>query len=165
MLWFCCFGGNICCKLCCVLHTFLQETSQHMWLVVVRDQPIICATGKILSPPSLENLFWHHANNSSSGKYTVIVSQKSCSEKSKSNHLSDTESVTPLPLQSKLKSSWNGQMSLPWILDTLFWHPDISKTLVIGNPSLSFIQEKCKYTLALEENQRLELINDEKMRN
>ena len=101
--------------LCCVLHTFLQETSQHMWLVVVRDQPIICATGKILSPPSLENLFWHHANNSSSGKYTVIVSPKSCSEKSKSNHLCDTDSVTPLPLQSKLKSSCNGQMSLPWI--------------------------------------------------
>ena len=67
------------------------------------------------SPPPLENLLWHHANNSSSRKYTVLASPKSCSEKSKSNHLCDTDSVTPLPLKSKLKSSCNGQMSLPWI--------------------------------------------------
>ena len=51
-------------------------------------------------------------------------------------------------------------------MDTLFLTLlNISSTLVIGNPSLGFIQEKYKYTLALEKNQHLEVIKDEKMRN
>ena len=90
--------------------------------------------------------------------------QNLVSEKSKSNHLCDTDSVTPLPLKSKLRSSCNGQMSLPWI-NLFLIVPNISSTLVIGNPSLGFIQEKYKYTLALEKNQHLEVIKDEKMRN
>ena len=40
---------------------------------------------------------------------------------------------------------------------------NISSTLVIGYPSLGFIQDKCKYTIALEKNQHLEFIKDEKL--